>query len=329
MGAPGAAPGSGAAAPSDAAPLAVYTDIVDTDPGPGITLLEAAGFRVEVARSDDPEVIAGVAAEAEALLIGYSPITAALLDRLPRLRIVATQSVGVDMIDLEACKARGITVANLPASATEEVASHALALSLALVRGLHTFDRSSRSSEWNAGIADLSRPSTLTVGVLGLGRIGRAFASFAGSVYGEVLGYDPIDFEVPGVRRVSLDEVLAQSDIVSLHLPLTAETHHLLEASRLAQMRPGARIVNVSRGALIDSAALVAALDRGTISGAGLDVFETEPPEAGDPLWQHERVLATPHAAYLSPQSLLDYVVHQAENVVQFAQTGRPVTPFV
>lgn len=309
------------------APLAVYTDIVDTDPAPGIALLEEAGFRVEVADSADLEVIARVAADAEALLIGYSPITAGLLARLPRLRIVATQSVGVDMIDLDACRARGITVSNLPASATEEVASHAFALSLALVRGLHTFDRASRANEWDARAADLARPSTLTVGVLGLGRIGRAFATFAWAVYGEVLGYDPIDFPVDGVRRVSLDEVLEESDIVSLHLPLTADTHHLLNAARLEQMRPGARIVNVSRGALIDSAALADALHRGHILGAGLDVFETEPPTAADPLWRHPRVLATPHAAYLSPQSLRDYVVHQAENVVEFVRSGRPVTP--
>lgn len=309
------------------APVAVYTDVVDTDPTPGVRMLEEAGIEVRIARSADPNTIAAVAADAEALLIGYSPVTRELLSRLPRLRLVATQSVGVDMVDLDACAERGVTVAHLPASATEEVASHAFALSLALVRGLHTFDRSSRAGEWNATNAQLARPSTLTVGVLGLGRIGRSFADYARGIYGRVVGYDPWVDTVAGVEMMNLTDVLTRSDIVSLHLPLTAETRYLLNAERLALLPHGARVINVARGALIDPEALRDALDRGTLSGAGLDVFEHEPPRPDDALWHHPRVLATPHAAYLSPQSLTDYVVHQAENVREFFATGRPLHP--
>lgn len=305
-------------------PLALYTDIVDIDPGPGIARLLAAGCRVEVADSADPDIIAELGHDAVALLIGYSPVTGALLDRLPKLKIVATASVGVDMVDLGACAARDVTVTNVPAAATEEVATHALALALALVRGLPEFDRATKKGQWDATAArDLQRPSTLTVGVLGLGRIGRRFAELARPIFGPVIGYDPATFDTPGIARASLEDVLRSSDVLSLHLPLTADTRHLLNRERLALLPSGARVLNVARGALIDAEALADALDQGAIVAAGLDVFEDEPPSADDRLLLHERVLATPHAAYLSPDSTRDYVTQQADAVVARLRAGR------
>ena len=309
-------------------PLAVYSDIVDTDPAPGIAALRAAGWEVVIAGSADPEEIARLGAGAQALLIGYSPVTEELLSRLPGLRIVATQSVGTDMVDVEACARRGIAVSNVPASATEEVSVHALSLSLALVRGIADFDRSTKRGEWDPGAAvALSRPSTLTVGVLGLGRIGRRFAGLAGAIFGGVVGYDPAEFETPGIERVPLDEALRRADVLSLHLPLLPDTRHLLDRDRLALLPRGARIVNVSRGALIDPEALLEALDSGALAGAGLDVLDPEPPGPDDPLLRHPRVIATPHAAFLSPDSERDYVLHQAENVIELGRTGRPLSP--
>lgn len=311
-----------------ALPLAVYADVVDTDPEPGIRALIDAGWQVEVIGSADPEVVAVRGAEAEALLIGYLPVTAELLDRMPRLRVVATQSVGVDMVDLDACAERGIAVSNVPASATEEVATHALAMALALVRELPAFDRATKSGEWDAAaVPGLARPSSLRVGVLGLGRIGRRFAGLAGGVFGSVCGYDPMGIEVDGADSLSLEEVLRTSDVVSLHLPLTPETHHLLDAERLAMLPAGARLINVSRGALVDADALVAALEARRIGAAALDVFAVEPPEVTDPLLNHPRVLATPHAAFLSPESARDYVLHQAENVIAFGRDGAVLSP--
>lgn len=308
-------------------PVAVYSDVVGTDPAPGISLLRAAGWDVRVAGSEDPAVVAEVAPEAQALLIGYSPVDVEMLDALPQLRIVATQSVGVDMVDLVSCAARGIAVSNVPASATEEVATHALAMALSLVRGLPDFDRSTKAGEWDMSVAkSISRPSTLTVGVLGLGRIGQRFAGLAAPIFAEVIGYDPAEFETPGIARFGLEEVLRRADVLSLHLPLIPETLHLLDSQRLALLPRGARIINVSRGALIDPAALLAELESGRLSGAALDVFEVEPPAATDPLLLHPRVLASPHAAFLSPESETDYVVHQAKNVIAVGNTGQPLS---
>lgn len=311
-------------------PVALYTDIVDTDPTGGIELLEAAGWRVRVANSADPDVIAHMGADASALLIGYSPVTAELLERLPALRIVATQSVGFDMVDVRACGTRGIVVTNVPASAVEEVSVHALALALSLVRGLPFFDRASMRGEWGSDVErGLQRPSTLTVGVLGLGRIGRRFAEIAAPLFGDVIGYDPASFETPGITRGSLEAVLEKADVLSLHLPLSDATHHLLDADRLALLPAGARIVNVSRGALIDSAALVSALDSGRVSCAALDVLEQEPPAPSDPLLRHPRTLVTPHVAFLTDQSERDYVLHQAANVEALVRTGVSLSPVV
>lgn len=309
-------------------PVAVYSDVVGTDPAPGISLLQSAGWDVRVAGSEDPAEVALIAPDAQALLIGYSPVGVEMLDALPRLRIVATQSVGVDMVDLASCAERGIAVSNVPASATEEVATHALAMALSLARGLPDFDRSTKTGQWDMGVAtSLSRLSTLTVGVLGLGRIGRRFAGLAAPMFAQVIGYDPADFETPGIERFDLDEVLRRSDVLSLHLPLIPETLHLLDARRLALLPSGARIINVSRGALIDSSALLAELESGRLAGAALDVFEVEPPAAEDPLLLHPRVLASPHAAFLSPESEVDYVLHQAENVIAVGNTGQPLSP--
>lgn len=313
---------------SSTRPIALYTDIAELHPRLGIAALESAGWEVRVARSSDPDVIAEVGSDAEALLICYSPVTRELLERLPHLRIVATQSVGVDMVDLEACAERGVTVTNVPASATEEVATHALAMALSLIRGLPMFDRATKGGVWDANaVPGLARASTLTVGVLGLGRIGRKFADIAAPIFGEVVGYDPIPFDTPLIRRASLEEVLSSSDVLSLHLPLTPETHHLLDRDRLALLPKGARIVNVSRGALIDSEALLDALNTGCIGSAALDVFEQEPPEPNDPLLQHPAVVASPHIAFSSPESAREYILHQAENVILMGREGRTLSP--
>jgi phosphoglycerate dehydrogenase-like enzyme len=309
------------------APLAAYADVVDVDPAPGVRLLEQAGFAVRVLGTEDPARIRREAADAAALLIGYARVDADLLAGLPRLGIVATQSAGFDMVDLEAARARGVWVSNVPGAATEEVAVHALAMGLGLLRGLPFLDRAVRAGRWNAAELPLWRPSTATLGILGLGRIGRRLGRLAAGVYGRVIGHDPLlDATAwpPGVERVGLDELLGASHVISLHLPLTPGTHHLIDASTLARMRAGALLVNVSRGALVDAGALLAALDGGQLGGAALDVLEHEPPAGDDPLLRHPRVLITPHAAYYSDQSATAYVLEQAHNVVAWWRDGQP-----
>jgi D-3-phosphoglycerate dehydrogenase len=310
-----------------AAPLAVYTDGVDVDPEPGVRLLEDAGFAVRVLDTADPERIRREGSGAAALLIGYSPVDAALLAGLPELGIVATQSVGYDMVDVDAARRHGIWVSNVPAAATEEVAVHALAMVLSLQRGLPVLDRAVRDGRWDATELALRRPSSTTLGILGLGRIGRRLAALARGVHGRVIGHDPAvaAAEWPAeVEPVALDALFEQADVLSLHLPLTERTARIIDRAALARMREGALLVNVSRGGLIDPAALLEALDSGRLGGAALDVLETEPPAAGDPLVRHPRVLVTPHAAYRSDEAARAYVVEQARNVIAWARDGRP-----
>lgn len=307
-------------------PVAVYTDVVDTDPAPGVELLERAGFAVRFARTPAPADIVAAAADADALLLGYAEVGPSLLDALPGVGMVATQSVGYDMVDLDACRERGVWVANVPGAATEEVASHALAMTLALLRGLPRLDRDVRAGMWDGTRHDLRRLSETTVGVVGLGRIGRRYAGFVRPLAGRVVGHDPVAAEVDGVESMELDALLACSDVVSLHLPLTDATRNLLDARRLGLMRAGAALVNVSRAGLVDHGALLRCLDEGRLSGAALDVLPQEPPGPDDPLVRHPRVLVTPHAAYLSAASTLDYVLEQARNVVEWHARGRPVS---
>jgi phosphoglycerate dehydrogenase-like enzyme len=315
------------------APLAVYTDVVGVDPAPGVALLEEAGFAVRVLATDDPARIAGEAAETVALLIGgYTPVSAELMAALPRLRMVATMSVGFDMVDVHAARARGIWVANVPAAATEEVAVHAFAMGLSLLRGSPFLYRAVREGRWDDVIEPLARPSAATLGILGLGRIGCRVASLAQAAYGRVIGHDPLLEErvwPVGVERVERGELLASADVISLHLPVTSETHHVIDASALARVRRGAFLVNVSRGALVEPGALLAALDTGRLGGAALDVLEVEPPEPHDPLVRHPRTLVTPHAAYYSGDAARAYVVEQARNVVAWRRDGRPLNVVV
>lgn len=308
--------------------VAVCRDLDEFDIEAGVRMLEAAVCVFVRLSADDPDTIAREAVDAEALLLGYARFDAELLDRLPRLRLIANASMGVDMIDVDAATERGVWVANVLGAATEEVATHALALALAASRGLLPYADSVRSGEWDLEAAPMPRRAgEQTLGLLGLGRIGLALAERASATFGRVVGFDPYAGETPGVDRMSADEVLAAADVLSLHLPLTPETAGYLNAERIALLPRGATVVNVSRGGLIDEAALLDAIERGHLAGAALDVLATEPPAADDPLVAHPRVIVTPHAAFRSDASMADYVRLQAENVLAWLRTGRPTTP--
>jgi D-3-phosphoglycerate dehydrogenase len=279
-----------------------------------------------VVGSADHDVIAAEASGALALLIGNSPVDGALLDALPSVQLVAAQSVGVDMVDLAACAARGVSVSSTPGAATEEVATHALAMSLALVRGLPFLDRDVRAGRWDPTRHPVRRLSDVTVGVVGLGRTGRRYAAAIAPLADRVVATAPTATGVEW-ELLDLEELLPRCDLVSLHVPLTPETRHLLDDRRLALLPERAMVVNVSRGGLVDGRALRAHLDSGHLYAAALDVLETEPPRPDDPLVGHPRVLLSPHAAYLSPASGRQYVLDQARNVVAFHRTGRPLAP--
>jgi D-3-phosphoglycerate dehydrogenase / 2-oxoglutarate reductase len=293
--------------------------ITDSDlPSLGVeeALLAAAGVDLERADCRTSDEVAAAGAEADALIVQWAAVDDAALARMPRLRFISRLGIGYDMIDVEAAAARGIAVANTPDYCTEEVAAHALALVLACTRGVVAADRQVRAGGWAA--AELApparRPSQVALGVLGLGRIGRRVVECAQAIGFRVLAHDPA---LPA-ESVPLDELLAGADVLTLHLPLTPATRHVIDAAALARLPAGAIVVNTSRGPLIDEAALVEALRTRHLAGAALDVFEREPLPADSPLRALPGVILSPHAAWYSPQSLTELPRLATQQVLDF-----------
>lgn len=317
-------------------PLAVYTDTDDLDPAQAVEMLDQAGFEVVRLETRDAGEIVAAARYAEALLVGYAPITRDMLEQMPQLKIVALLSMGFDNVDVEAAAEHGVWVTNILGAATDEVASHALALALQAARGLDRAAVATRAGGWRLDAEPPLVTTEATLGIVGLGRIGRRLAEFARPLFREIVGTDPMlpDDEVTraelarvGIRRVGLVELREASDVVSLHVPLTDETERFVDAEFLAAMPAESILVNVSRGALVDEPALVDALDRGHLSAAALDVAAIEPVPADHPFRSHPRVVLTPHIAYLSSRTGREYTSRQARNVISLAEHGRPDTP--
>lgn len=302
-----------------APPRVVYTDVSDLDPGPGIALLEEAGFEVVVLDAATDTAIVAAAEHAVAIVCGYHRLGAEVLERVPDVGVIATLSVGFDMVDIAAADRLGIRVCNVPAHATEEVATHALTLLLALERHLVPTAAATRGGTWDAvGYGAPRRLSSLTLGIAGFGRIGRAFFDRAAGLFGRTLVHDPLIGHEPvaGVEWVTLDGLLAEADVLSLHVPATPDSRHLLDRRRLESVRRGLTIINVSRGNLIDADALLDGLESGHIRAAGLDVTEPEPLPAGHPLLTHPDVIVTPHVAFASQATLRDYALAPAVAVL-------------
>jgi D-3-phosphoglycerate dehydrogenase len=246
---------------------------------------------------------------AQVLVNQYAPITAEVLDALPDVRLVVRYGVGVDTVDVDAPTRRGVWVANVPDYGTGEVADHTIAL--AVLRGVTVYDRSVRAGEWEYEVGrPLRRLSTLTFGVVGCGAIGQAVGARAAALGMRVLGADVVDGRppVPGpVVRVDLDTLLAQADVISLHATLDERSRGLLGRRTLTAVEPSAVVVNTARGGLVDTAALIAALDEGRIAGAALDVLDPEPaaPAVREALARHPRVIPSPHAAWYSEEAFV------------------------
>jgi D-3-phosphoglycerate dehydrogenase len=241
-------------------------------------------------------------------------------EALPGLRVVATASVGYDHLDVEGLAARGIATFCAPAYCSDEVADHALASVLALWRGIPRLDAERRAGHWDPpGLPALRRIAGSRLGIVGLGRIGRELARRAGALEIEVLGYDPFLGEqairAAGATPLGLDELLAASHAVSLHLPLTAESAQMIGQRELALMPPLSVLVNVSRAGLVDLGALADALRGGTLGAAAFDVWEQEPPAADDPRLDAPNLLLTPHIAWASENAERSLIAAVAEAV--------------
>jgi D-3-phosphoglycerate dehydrogenase len=246
--------------------------------------------------ADDLSRIIG---EYDALIVrGRTKVTASLLEAAAKLKVVGRAGVGVDNIDLLAAKARGVTVVNAPTSTTLAVAELTFGLLLALAREIPRADASMKQGQWLKKELEGVELHGKTLGILGMGRIGAEVAQRARAFGMDVLGCDPLltPEQIRGrmADPVDRDELLARSDFISLHLPLTSETRGLLDTDQFAKMKDGARLVCAARGGIIDEAALLSALESGKIGGAALDVFASEPPGATG-LVKHPRVIASPH----------------------------------
>jgi phosphoglycerate dehydrogenase-like enzyme len=315
-------------------PLVVITDSNLPSDRAEETVLEAAGLRTARASATTAQDIVAAAAEATALIVQWAPVTAEVLDQLPRCRFISRLGIGYDMIDVEAATARGIAVANTPEYCVEEVATHTVALALSLLRGLPELDRAVRAGRWSA-VADAPRacrPSLTTIGVIGFGRIGSLVARSLTAIGFRVVVSDPYvspaAVRAAGHEHAPLAEALARADLITLHTPLTDETRHMLDRSGLDGLAHGVAVVNTCRGGLIDEEALADALESGRVSAAALDVFEAEPLAAASRLRSLPNVLLTPHAAWHSPAALLDLPLHASRQVVDFL-AGRPVMTIV
>ncbi|MCL4289102.1 MAG: C-terminal binding protein [Thermoleophilia bacterium] len=290
-------------------------------PGPRLVILDAGfgdaaeearaaepfGVEVEDAQARTPEERGAVVASAEGVLVRFSPVDSELIARHPRWRVIGRYGVGVDNVDIQAATARGIAVINVPDYCVEEVATHALALMLASWRKLPQAERLIAEGRWNDWrvLEPVRLLSTCTLGLVGLGQIGGEVARLAQPLFGRIVAFDPSPIPLPaGVEEVELDRLFAEADIVSLHCPLTPETRHLADARRLDMMKPDSLLVNVSRGELVDTAALARALDVGRPARAALDVLPQEPPEPGDPLLGAPNLILTNHVAWYSTQAL-------------------------
>jgi phosphoglycerate dehydrogenase-like enzyme len=276
----------------------------------------------------EAEVIAA-ASGCVGILLQAAPITEKVVAALPQLGIVSRIGAGVDTVDTQACARRGVWVANAPDYGIGEVATHALALALALIRNVVAYHRDIGAGRWHyLSSGAIRRAADMTLGIVGLGRIGKRMAHVSRNVFRRVLACDPylIDGDFPAYveRAADLVGLFAASDVVSIHAPLDAQTHGMVDARVLSRMRSGSYLVNTARGAIVVSDDLLAALDSGILAGAGLDVLPVEPVPAASPLLGHAKVILTPHAAFFSAQAEVELRRKAAQNIISWLATGRP-----
>jgi len=289
-------------------------------------LLRDAGLEVATAQCRTEADVIEAARGCSGVISQYAPMNAKVFEARPEIRIVSRFGAGFDTVNTADARRYGVWVANSPDYGVGEVATHALGMALSLVRHLPFYDRDVKAGRWHyTSAGTLRRPKELTLGIIGVGRIGSRMAAISRPVFGRILGCDPHVERLPeGVQRATHDELFREADIVSLHVPLNDETRHLANSRTLGLMKRGSWLVNTARGAVADVDAVLAALESGVLDGAALDVLPKEPPEADHALLRHPRVLLTPHAAFYSTEGERELRRKAAQNLVDWARTGRP-----
>ncbi|WP_119310049.1 C-terminal binding protein [Cohaesibacter haloalkalitolerans] len=263
------------------------------------------------------------------ILNQYGKFDERVFTALPEVKQIVRYGVGVDNVDLAAATRHGVQVCNVPDYGMHEVSDHALALMMALIRKIPATVSHTRNRDWDfRKMAPIRRITEMTIGVLGAGRIGGLFARKALPLGKEVLVCDlnkkDLESRIPGVRQVDIDELLAKSDVLSIHCPLSDETRNLINAERLKSMKQGAFLINTARGGIVDEEALADLLEAGVLGGAALDCVAQEPIDKKSRLLDMDNVFLTPHMAYYSEESSAELKRKVAEEAVRFAK-GEPV----
>ncbi|MBB3917594.1 C-terminal binding protein [Rhizobium fabae] len=307
----------------------LITDHVFPNLQPEETILGDIGKIVFAGAASDEE-LRKLVRDADAILNCYRPLSVDMINAMEKCKIIARYGIGVDTIPLAAAHARGIVVTNVPDYCIEEVADHALALMLALTRGILRGVDQTRTGQWDiTALRPLHRQRGRTVGLIGFGRIAKAFGERVKSLGYNVVAHDPYVseevFAKAGVQSMRLETVFECADVVSLHAPLTATSRHLVNSARLATMKSDAIIINTSRGGLIDFEALAGALKTGVLGAAGLDVLEIEPPTSqSTPIADVPNLIVTPHLGFYSEQAMVELQTKAALQVKLVLQGAQP-----
>ncbi len=298
------------------------------------SILEPLNIEIVDAPDGDEETLCRLSGGVFAIAACWAKVTEKVIRQATRCKIICRMGIGLDNIDIETATELGIPVTNVPDYCIEEVADHAVGLVLALARNIGFYHLRTKHSEYDLSAGPpMHRLRGRRLGLIGFGRIGREVYQRAIAFGLDVVACTPSrNSHGTDCEMVSLEELIATSDIISLHAPLTEQTRHLIDESSIQKMKPGVVVVNTSRGPLIDPDALKRGLEQGIIAGAGLDVFEPEPPDLSCSLYQSERVIVTPHAAFVSEESLIDLRTSTANQIAAMLNQevpGNVVNPAV
>ncbi len=300
----------------------LITDYVWASIEPERQVLAEIGAGLIAAETGDEPELQTLAPMMDGILTCWNPVREPVIAAAKRCQVIARYGIGLDNIDVEAATVHGIVVTNVPAYCIDEVSDHAMGLLLACARKIPRFDRAVRNGVWDQNIGpEMHRIRGKTLGIVGFGRIGQAIIPKA-KAFGLTINVcsprmDPERIRQHGAQKVSFQELLATSDFITIHAPLTAETESMFSVAEFRAMKPTALLINTARGGIVDTSALTAALLNGDIAGAGLDVLETEPPESDTELLTLENVVVTPHAAFVSEDAILELEVTAARCVAQ------------
>ncbi len=311
--------------------LVAVTDSVFPNLDGAREVVSKVGAELRLAKAPTAEAILEVAEMADAVLTTYAKVTAEMIRKMTRCRIIARFGIGVDNVDIPAATSAGIVVTKVPDYCIDEVSDHAMSLLLALVRKIPFSNSRVQAGRWEMPtVVPIHRLRGTVLGLVGFGRIPQLVAPKAKAFGLRVITYDPFVakevFTQAGVEHVEFDELVEISDYISIHCPLMPETHHLFNGDAFSRMKPTAYLVNTARGPIVDEAALAHALDQGQLAGAALDVMEKEPP-SGSPLLGRDNVIVTPHTSFYSEESLVELQTKAAEEVARVLTGQAPRNP--